>query len=55
MMNRKYDLFSREILIIFVDRFLGRVNDKGSAYKEFLIMTGIATHLAQVKFLTMIN
>ena len=29
-------------------RFLGRVNDKGSAHKEFLIMTGIATHLAQV-------
>jgi len=27
--------------------FLGRVNDKGSAYKEFLIMTGIANHLAQ--------
>lgn len=27
--------------------FLGRVNDKGSAHREFLIMTGIATHLAQ--------
>ncbi|CAF0849019.1 unnamed protein product [Adineta ricciae] len=27
--------------------FLGRVNDKGSAYREFLIMTGIANHLAQ--------
>ncbi|CAF1217963.1 unnamed protein product [Adineta steineri] len=26
--------------------FLGRVNDKGSAYKEFLIMTGIGNHLA---------
>ncbi|CAF3546409.1 unnamed protein product [Rotaria sordida] len=27
--------------------FLGRVNDKGSAYKEFLIITGIGIHLAQ--------
>ncbi|CAF0721560.1 unnamed protein product [Rotaria sordida] len=27
--------------------FLGRINDKGSAFKEFLIMTGIANHLAQ--------
>lgn len=27
--------------------FLGRVNDKGSAFKEFLIMTGIANHLTQ--------
>ncbi|CAF1128333.1 unnamed protein product [Adineta steineri] len=27
--------------------FLGRINDKGSAYKEFLIMTGIGNHLAQ--------
>ncbi|CAF0891730.1 unnamed protein product [Rotaria sp. Silwood1] len=27
--------------------FLGRVNDKGSAYKEFLIITGIGNHLAQ--------
>lgn len=27
--------------------FLGRVNDKGSAFKEFLIMTGIASHLTQ--------
>jgi hypothetical protein len=36
------------IIYWFHCRFLGRVNDKGSAYKEFLIMTGIATHLAQV-------
>ncbi|CAF5201751.1 unnamed protein product, partial [Rotaria magnacalcarata] len=28
-------------------RFLGRVNDKGSAYKELLIITGIGNHLAQ--------
>ncbi|CAF0721386.1 unnamed protein product [Didymodactylos carnosus] len=28
--------------------FLGRVNDKGSAFKEFIIMTGIGNHLAQV-------
>ena len=36
------------IILIFVQfRFLGRVNDKGSAHREFLIMTGIATHLAQ--------
>ncbi|CAF3764131.1 unnamed protein product [Rotaria magnacalcarata] len=27
--------------------FLGRVNDKGSAYKELLIITGIGNHLAQ--------
>lgn len=27
--------------------FLGRVNDKGTAHREFLIMTGIATHLTQ--------
>ena len=33
---------------LFSNRFLGRVNDKGSAHKEFLIMTGIATHLTQV-------
>jgi len=26
--------------------FLGRINDKGSAFKEFLIMTGLGNHLA---------
>jgi hypothetical protein len=33
---------------LIICRFLGRVNDKGSAFKEFLIMTGIANPLTQV-------
>jgi 20S proteasome subunit beta 7 len=44
------DLFFIRSSLVYsrsVNRFLGRVNDKGSAYKEFLIMTGIANHLAQ--------
>jgi hypothetical protein len=43
-------MFERKLLdfIRFIPRFLGRVNDKGSAYKEFLITTGIAKNLAQV-------
>lgn len=53
-MNRKYKRF---LYLEFIDtfsflyRFLGRVNDKGSAFKEFLIMTGIANPLAQVSVL----
>jgi len=39
----------------FLNRFLGRVNDKGSAYKEFLIMTGIANPLTQVNLLLLLN
>jgi len=49
-MNRKYEksFWEKFLLILLFWRFLGRVNDKGSAYKEFLIMTGIANHLTQV-------
>lgn len=52
-MNRNYTKFICMSLHIFFcyRRFLGRVNDKGSAYKEFLIMTGISNHLAQVNFM----
>ena len=48
----RYDLKTKRRILSrnSFNRFLGRVNDKGSAYREFLIMTGIANHLTQVNF-----
>ncbi|CAF3402963.1 unnamed protein product [Rotaria socialis] len=54
-MENKEFFQGKNFIDLFTCRFLGRVNDKGSGYKEFLIITGIDNHLAQYRVVVITN